>query len=271
VVVRLFKWAIFFLIVGVLVAPDVPASTKLLTLVFGFFLAGVWLKRGFVRWTKSDVKAPAWDEIQSVSPVVPEPPFKGAGPIARAITDWFAKWPLSQAKKGDQDSFNAMGELYDIGTKHTPKNPVEAMRWYKAAVGGGDPAKADGPHYSKLRIAEMYEDGEGVARDLDQARRIYRTMPNYPSGMLHFAIAHLEGRGVPQDLVEAYRLLLTADRFYSMHPKSIKQIATDIQKHRENRRHIRVRELMEILEAHMSPTQLLEAKEAAREYWNAHR
>src|SRR5947199_7951434 len=71
-----------------------------------------------------------------------------------------------------------MGEVFHIGTKYTPRNPAEAMRWYRAAVGGGDPAKANGPLYAKLRIAEMYEDGEGVARDLDEAGRIYGEVLN---------------------------------------------------------------------------------------------
>jgi hypothetical protein len=43
---------------------------------------------------------------------------------------------------------------YDIGTKYTPRDPVEAMRWYKAAV-DGDPIKATGPHYSKLRCRDV--------------------------------------------------------------------------------------------------------------------
>ena len=64
----------------------------------------------------------------------------------------------------------------------------------------------------------MYEDGEGVARDLDEAGRIYKTIPDFPSAMLHFAIAYVEGRRVPQDYVEAYKLLLLANKFRSMNP-----------------------------------------------------
>jgi len=59
----------------------------------------------------------------------------------------------------------AMAEMYDIGTKYTPKNPTEAFRWYMKAVGGCDPAEGSGPTFAKLRLAEMYEDGEGVERD----------------------------------------------------------------------------------------------------------
>src|SRR5439155_23431362 len=160
------------------------------------------------------------------------------------------------------------------GVRHWHKihseNPAEAMRWYRAAVGGGDPAKANGPLYAKLRIAEMYEDGEGVARDLDEAGRIYKTIPDFPSAMLHFAIAYVEGRRVPQDYVEAYKLLLLANKFRSMNPPTRKLVETDPQRHRENRRHIRVRELMAVLESRMAPEHLLRATEAAREWWNAH-
>jgi Sel1 repeat len=270
---RLLKWVALLVVLGVLIALAESASTpiKLLALLGGVILVVLWLKSAFVRWIKKDDKAPAWDEIPSSPPIVPEPRFKGGGPIGRAIMNWFAKRPLSNAKKGDRDSYNAVGELYDIGSKYTPKNPVEAMRWYKAAVGEGDPATASGPHYSKLRIAEMYEDGEGVAQDIDGAGRIYKTLPHYPSAMLHFAIAHIEGRGVSHDYIEAYRLLLTADKFYSMHPPTRKQVETDPQSHRSNRRHIRVRELMATLEVSLKPEQLMKAREAAREWWNAHR
>ena len=89
--------------------------------------------------------------------------------------------------------------------------------------------------------------------------------------MLHFAIAYVEGRRVPQDYVEAYKLLLLANKFRSMNPPTRKLVETDPQRHRENRRHIRVRELMAVLESRMAPEHLLRAKEAAREWWNAHR
>ena len=75
------------------------------------------------------------------------------------------------------------------------------MRWYLAAA-GGDPEKESGHQYAKLRIAEMYEDGEGVTRDLAQAGRIYRTIPTFPSARLHFAIANIEGRGLPQTMLK---------------------------------------------------------------------
>ena len=271
---RLLKWAFFVVLIaslGVMLATDLPISTKLLALFCVVALLVLWVKAAFVQWFKSIDQLPTWDEIKSIPPTVPEPPFKGGGIVARTLTDWSAKWIASKARKGDRNSFNAMGEFYEIGTKYTPKSASEAMRWYKAAVGGGNPAEAHGPYYAKIRIAEMYEDGEGVERDLDLARRIYATLPNHPSAMLHFAIAHIEGKAVPKDYVEAYRLLLTADKFHSMNPMTRKELQIDVRKHRNNRNHIRVRELMTILEPHMKPEQLLKGKESAREWWNAHR
>jgi hypothetical protein len=228
----------------------------------------IGLKSAVQRWLKSEAKAPAWDEIALVQPIIPEPPFTDRG--GGVLGSWFAKRSVSNAKKGDRDYYNAVGECYDIGTKYTPKDPVEAMRWYNAAV-DGDPIKATGPHYSKLRIAEMYEDGEGVTRDLETAGRIYKTLPHYPSAMLHFAIAHIEGRGVPQDYVEAYKLLLTADKFFSMHPPTRKQVQTDPQQRRRNHRHTKVRELIMMLETRLKPEQLIKARDKAREWWNANR
>jgi hypothetical protein len=270
---RLLKWTVPPAIIGFLVAPVgyVPTSAKLLTLAVALILFGLWLKRVFVRWVKSNPKAPTWDEIQSVSPIEPEPKFKSGGPIGRAVSDCFAKWTLNRKDKEDPIYLNALAEMFDMGTKHTPKNPVEAMRCYKAAVGGGDPAKANGPHYAKLRIAEMYEDGEGVAQDLAEAARIYKTIPHYPSAMFHFAIAHVHGRGVPQDYIESYKLLLLADKYYSWHAPSRKEVEVQVQAHRSNRRHIRVRKMMAIFEGRMAPEQLLRGREAARAWWNANR
>ena len=68
--------------------------------------------------------APEWDEIQSVPPIVPEPPFRGGGLIWRALTNRFARWTINRKDKDDGGYLNAMGELYDIGTKYTPKNGV---------------------------------------------------------------------------------------------------------------------------------------------------
>jgi Sel1 repeat len=229
-----------------------------------------WLIAGAVKWIKSEPKAPAWDEIQSVPPITPEPPLKGSGVLGRACKNRFAKWNLNRKKQDDAGYLNLMGELFDVGTKYTPKNPVEAMRWYVAAT-GGDPTQVRGHQYAKLRIAEMYEDGEGVPRDLDKAGRIYKTIPHFPSAMLYHAVAHLQGRGMVQDYVEAYRLLLLADKARSWHPATKRAVEVDPQSHRENRRHIKVRELMALLESRMAPEQLFKAKEAAREWWNAHR
>jgi hypothetical protein len=266
------KWAVFLAVIGVLIAPAkfVSTSTKFFTVICAIIVFVFWLKGTFVRWLKSDAKAPAWDEIPLVSPIVPEPPLKGTGVIGRAIADRVAKRHLKRKNKKDPIDFNAMGELYDIGTRYTPRNPAEAMRWYIAAA-GGDPTQASGHQYAKLRIAEMYEDGEGVARDLDQAGRVYNTIPTYPSAMLYFAIAHVEGRSVPQDYVEAYKLLLLADKARSWNAPTRKQVEINPQSHRENRRHIRVRESMATLEASLKPEQLMQAREAAREWWNAHR
>jgi hypothetical protein len=52
--------------------------------LFGAFcfliLILAWLIAAFFVWVRKDDKAPAWDEIQSAPPIVPEPPFKGGGP-----------------------------------------------------------------------------------------------------------------------------------------------------------------------------------------------
>jgi Sel1 repeat-containing protein len=264
-------WAIALSVLASFLAPveSLSIPIKLLAAFCFLILVIAWLTAvAFVLIRKDVPKAPAWDEIQSVPPIVPEPPLKERGLIVSAISDRMTEWFLSRLDKDGTAYVMAMAEMYDIGT---PNNPPEAFRWYMAAIRGGDPTKAGGPKFARLRLAEMYEDGEGVERDLDQATRIYQTVPDFPSTWLHFAIAHIDGRGVRQDYVEAYRQLLLADKFRNMNALSKKEVEIRVQSHRENRRHIRVRELMTILEAGLTPEQQLRAMEAARDYWNAHR
>jgi len=151
----LLKWAAFAAILGALIA-HTSVLIKLFAVLCGLFLLAVWLKSAVQRWLKGEAKAPAWDEISLVPPIIPEPPFTGrsGGVLVDWFANWFAKRSLSNAKKGDRDYYNAVGECYEIGTKYTPRDPVEAMRWYKAAV-DGDPIKATGPHYSKLRCRDV--------------------------------------------------------------------------------------------------------------------
>jgi hypothetical protein len=97
--IRILKWTIFLLVIGVIVAPDTRGSTKLLTLAVGLALFVPLLLRAFVRWIKSGPKTPAWDEIQPVPPLIPEPPLKGHRAIGRAIIDCVAKWNLNRKDK----------------------------------------------------------------------------------------------------------------------------------------------------------------------------
>jgi hypothetical protein len=268
---RLLRWAVFLGIIGLLIAPNYSVSpvSKFFATIFGLIVLMIYLISLFVRWANSfSGNAPMWDEIQSVSPIIPEPPLREVGTIGRALADWSTKWTMNRKDKSDAGYLNAMGEAYDIGTRHTPKSPRKAMQWYLV---GGDPTRPGGHEYAKLRIAEMYEDGEGVTPDFETAGRVYKTIPNYPSSLLHFAIAYVEGRGVPRNYVEAFRLLLIADRARSWHPPTRKEVEVNPQRHRENRRHIRMRELMAILEPKLSPEQLMTAHNAAREWWNEHR
>lgn len=263
-----FRWIAMVGFLATLLAPreNVSGSTKLMVAAVGLVLTVYLVWKGFRRWLKQDGRLPPWDEIKPRAPIVPEPPLKEPGRMASALGYLLARWMLNWAK----DDPKTMGELYDIGNKCTPHNPKEALRFYFEAC-GGDPTQPGGPLWPKLRIAEMYEDGEGIDRDAAFAARIYKTIPAAPSAMLHFAIAHVEGRGVTQNYVEAYKLLLVADRLRGLHPLSKAELRHNAQSRRENRRHIRIRELMAMLEAHLRPEQCFEGREAARAYWEVHR
>jgi hypothetical protein len=150
--ISLLKWAAFAAILGALVA-HTSVLTKVFAVVCGLILLAVWLKSAVLRWLKSEGKAPAWDEISLVPPIMPEPPFTGRG----AAYSWIGllNGLFRTPRKATAITTIQWGNpSYDIGTKYTPRDPVEAMRWYKAAV-DGDPIKATGPHYSKLRCRDV--------------------------------------------------------------------------------------------------------------------
>ena len=234
----------------------------------------------FLRLMRTQRRPRHWNQIRVSDPVDPAPRFvgwRGAGPVT-IFLNWLVTYPLLrwiEKRRGSRaDSIQSMiflAELYDEGAPHKRHNPSKAFRLYLKVLGGSDPALAEGPIWVKMRLAEMYEDAEGVEKDIDMAGRIFATIPTLPSAMLHFALSHLEGRRRPQDHVEVYKWLLCAERAYSIHPFTREEISISRQRYRENIRFIKVKQLKVRVEKELSPIRIAEAESAAKTWWSKHR
>ncbi|MDP7011183.1 MAG: PQQ-binding-like beta-propeller repeat protein, partial [Verrucomicrobiota bacterium] len=101
-------------------------------------------KDGFVDEAEFEVvKASKPNTGPTTSPPNPEPPLAGA--IARL---------MEQAAKGDAEAQVKLGHAYDYG-EGVPKNPAEAMKWYRKAAFQGD-------DMAQYNMAASLALGEGI-------------------------------------------------------------------------------------------------------------
>ncbi|MET0274043.1 MAG: tetratricopeptide repeat protein, partial [Phenylobacterium sp.] len=84
---------------------------------------------------------------------------------------------------------------------------AQARAWYRKAADQDHPA-------AQLNLGLMYEEGQGVAPDLQQAAAWYRRAADHGEATAQYSLGLLyeAGRGVPQDNVQALKWLsLAAD------------------------------------------------------------
>lgn len=67
------------------------------------------------------------------------------------------------ANDGDPEAQFLLAQRYEHGGDGIPRDPPQALRWYKAAAGNGHRA-------SMLALSHIYESGSGVPRDVEAAR-----------------------------------------------------------------------------------------------------
>ena len=72
----------------------------------------------------------------------------------------------NRAEAGDVKAQFELGFLYEYGVSGTPRDPAEALKWYRKAAERGDVG-------AKQSIAGMYFDGIGVTKDYGEAARWY--------------------------------------------------------------------------------------------------
>lgn len=139
------------------------------------------------------------------------------------------RWYRKVAELGTQPLGQVLlGFQYQIG-QGVEQDFAEAMRWYQAALagdegGGGartkgakaetatslNPATAwfraendddEGKNQAKVLIGTLYENGQGVRRDYDEALRWYRMAAerNFAHAFFALGMMYENGRGVPED------------------------------------------------------------------------
>lgn len=90
-----------------------------------------------------------------------------------------AKTPLELAQAGDADS------QYEVAAQAEQANNMpEALRWYQAAADQGHAM-------SKMVLAELYETGRGVPRDLQRAIRMYEPLAEAGSTEARYRLAQI--------------------------------------------------------------------------------
>lgn len=123
------------------------------------------------------------------------------------------------AEAGETGAQFGLGLLYDYGFQGSARNPDEAQRWYLKAAAAGDvdaqyylgkwyrgrsarpePAEAfywirlaadQGQPSAQAVLGELYEAGEGVAKDLEQAGAWYLRAADQGVAQAHCGVARL--------------------------------------------------------------------------------
>lgn len=131
---------------------------------------------------------------------VPQDTLK-AVKLLRSIDEWTDanKSKLSgYVPKGTADIQCMLGEIYANGDSRVPRDPVEAVRWFRKASEYGN-------SQAQNNLAFCYANGIGVAQDYVQAATWARKSAEQgdPEGQHNLGYAYQTGRGVEKDLVLA--------------------------------------------------------------------
>ena len=170
---------------------------------------------------------PAWADYQAGMDA------NNRGDYATALREWR---PL--AEQGHAVAQYSLGLLYANG-QGVPKDDVQARQWYEKAAAQG---RAD----AQVNLGILYDYGRGVPQDFKKAVYWYRLSANQGNDLAQrqLGLLYERGDGVPQDYVQAYM-------WYSLGAaKGAKRGAA----------------LRDALAKQMSPDQIAEAQQLAREW-----
>jgi TPR repeat protein len=131
-----------------------------------------------------------------------------------------------------------LGAAYEQGWFGKTNFP-EALKWFRRAAAQDDPD-------AQNSLGQMYENGEGVAQNYALAASWYRKAAEHVldfggagQGRNNLGLLYLEGHGVPKDYVQAYVWLTLSSE---TNPR------------------------LSIAKEHMTPEQILEAKQLVAEW-----
>ena len=155
------------------------------------------------------------------------------GDFATALREWR---PL--AEQGDARAQYNLGVLYRKG-RGVPQDDVQARQWYEKAAAQGQ-AKA------QYNLGTLYLNGSGVPKDYQQALRWFRMAADQGEALAQtkIGIMYDDGPGVPHDFVQAHK-------WYNLAATNGDKPAA---------------ELRDALAKQMTPAQIAEAQQLAREW-----
>ena len=170
---------------------------------------------------------PAWADFQAGMDA------NNRGDYATALREWR---PL--AELGIAAAQFHLGQLYANG-QGVPQDYVQARQWYEKAAIQGDAS-------AQLNLGVLYENGSGVPKDYQLALFWFRRSANRGNAMTLTKLGRMyeHGNGVPQDVVQA-------QKWYILGAADGDKLGA---------------ELRDALAKRMTPAQIFQAQERAREW-----
>ena len=159
-----------------------------------------------------------------------------------------ASWYRKAAEQGSDDAQLQLGFLYESG-RGVPQDYAQAALWYRKAAEQGNTG-------GQNSLGSLYENGQGVPRDYAQAALWLRKAAEQGASDAQMNLSYLyaDGQGVPQDYREAYFLMNIGLAASNMNESTYR----DAVKYRDS------------LAAHLTPSDLSEAQERARKWFEDH-
>ena len=152
------------------------------------------------------------------------------------------KWWQKAADQGVAQAQLDLGVMYQNGIG-VARDVAQAVQWYRKAADQGHPT-------AQSNLGFMYQNGQGVARDLGRAIRWWQMAAEQDNTTSQFnlSVAYHNGQGVMRDDVESYKWA---------------QIAMT---HSSGESHERYAHMLNDIAARMTPTQVADAQQRAREW-----
>jgi len=113
---------------------------------------------------------------------------------------------LAKANGGDASAQVQMGDNSCAAGNKATQDPQQLAEYYKVAAGWYRKAAEQGSLAGQLRLAVLYRDGRGVARDMAQAAEWYRKAAEQGDAGAQgtLGVLYSMGQGIPQSYSEAY-------------------------------------------------------------------